>query len=219
MGRAGRIESGPAGGGHGTAAHPRRRGMGRVRGGGPSRRRVRCRLGEAGARASGGRALPAAVAAGHAEPQPSGRVAERPAHRVCRRRRRQAAHLGACARCARGPRVARDRGRAAPVLVTRQPLPRVHVGRRAEEGGHRRRPADDDLRGAQRRRRQLGRRGRDPVRRTLGRSVVARPGRRWQAAARGVWPGQGVGHARRRLAGVPPGREAFPVHPAATRPR
>ncbi len=176
-------------------------------------RRVRCRLGETGARASRGRALPAVVAAGHAESQPACRVPGWPAHRICRRRRRQAAHLGACARCARGPRIARDRGRAAPVLVTRQPLPRVHVGRRAEESGHCRRAADHDRRGAKWRRWQLERRGRNPVRRTFGRSVVARPGRRWQAAARRVWKGQGVGHARRRLAGVPPGREAFPIHP------
>ena len=86
---------------------------------------------------------------GTQNPSPPVVSPERPAHRVCRRRRRQAAHLGACARCARGSRVARDRRRAAPVLVTRQPLPRVHGGRRAEEGGHRRRAADDDLRGAQ----------------------------------------------------------------------
>ncbi len=89
-----------------------------------------------------------------------------------------AGHLGACSRFARGPRLAGDRRRAAPVLVTRQPIPRVHVRRRAEEGGHRRRAAGDDLRGAIRRRRQLELGGRDPVRRTLERSVVARPGRR-----------------------------------------
>ena len=74
-----------------------------------------------------------------------------------------------------------------PVLVARQPVPRVHGRREAEEGRHRRRAAADDLRRAQRRRRQLEPGRRDPLRRTRRRPAVAGAGGRRRQAARRVW--------------------------------
>ena len=59
--------------------------------------------------------------------------------------RRQAADLDPPARRARRPSAAGHRGRAAAVLVARQPLPRVRRRWQAEEGGHCRRTAADDL--------------------------------------------------------------------------
>ena len=186
--------------------------VGGLRGGGPGGHRVLNCVDTSRSGAAAGGAVPADLTAGRAESQPAGHVAQRSPYRVCRRRRWQAPDLGARARLARGAAACGHRWRPAAVLVARQPLPRVHGGRQAEEGGHRRRAATDHLRCAIRRRRQLEPGGRHPARRPLRGSAVACAcsGRCPSAVCvRGRQAGRHAGH---RVAGVPAGRQALPVH-------
>ena len=170
-------------------------GVGRVRGGGARGCRVWCRLGAAGARS-----LPPVVRFPLLSPpgtqNPSPPVVSPDGRHIAFAADGDGKRLiwvraARCARAARrcpAPRACCGRSghptAASSAFMAGGKLKKVDIA-----GG----PPTDDLRGAQRRRRQLELRGRDPVRRPLRRSVVARPGGRRQSAAGRVRQGQGDG--------------------------
>ena len=98
---------------HRPPPRARRPGVGRVRAGGAGgRRRFAVAWTRRAPEPRAGRPLSADLAAKRAEPEPAGGLARRPAHRLCRRRRRQAADLDPPARFARRAAAAGHRWRA-----------------------------------------------------------------------------------------------------------
>ena len=184
VGVAGWIESRSARGRHGPSSRPRRRRVGGVRGDLVDRHRVRCRLGASRAGAAGAHSLSAGDAERSVEPEPARGITRWPEDRVCRRRRWQATDLDPRARVARRASAAGHRWRAAPVLVARQPVPRVLCRRQVEESRHFGWSAADDLRCAERRRWIVESRRRDSLRRAGQRSDLARGRRRRRGQSR-----------------------------------
>ena len=211
VGVAGWIESRSARGRHGPSARPRRRRVGGVRGDLIDRHRVRCRLGASRAGAAGAHSLSAGDAERSVEPEPARGITRWPEDRVCRRRRWQATDLDPRARVARRASAAGHRWRAAPVLVARQPVPRVLCRRQVEESRHFGWSAADDLRCAERRRWVVESRRRDSLRRAGQRSDLARARRRRRGQSRSRRQREGR-RVWRRLARVPARWQTLPLH-------
>ena len=128
---------------------------------------------------------------------PDGRMLAFDAHR----HRGKGPDLGAAAELAHGAgRLPGTEGRGPPVLVARQPVPRLHGRRQAQEDRRLRRAAHQDLRRARRLRRDLEPGGRDPVRRHGRRSRSTASRRR---EGRRSSPSSSTRHARKPRSGGP----------------
>ncbi len=140
-----------------------------------ARRGARLRLRATRAEAGGGHAVRHRAASRDRDDGRAAPVSGRAPARLRRDRHGgQGAHLGAAPELADGAAAAGHRRGRSAVLVSRQPVRRIHRGRRDEEGRRHRRSADEDLRRARRLRRHLELGGRDPLRRHGRRSDLSR---------------------------------------------